>query len=101
MIKFFDSTLRDGSHAVKHQISLENIKKYCRLVDGAGFYVVTVGHGNGLGASSLQVGLSAHTDQEMLTAARENLKSTRLGAFFIPGFGTIKDNLARAVGAGV
>lgn len=100
-IKFFDSTLRDGSHAVKHQISLESIKKYCRQVDGSGLYVVTVGHGNGLGASSLQVGLSAHSDMEMLEAARGELKKTRLGAFLIPGFGTIKDNLAPALDAGV
>jgi 4-hydroxy 2-oxovalerate aldolase len=100
-IHFFDSTLRDGSHAVKHQISLEQIKKYCRFVDGSGLYVVTVGHGNGLGASSLQVGLSAYSDIEMLAAARDELKKTKLGAFLIPGFGTIKDNLAPALDAGV
>lgn len=100
-IKFFDSTLRDGSHAVKHQISLEQIKNYCRFVDGSGLYVVTVGHGNGLGALSLQVGLSAHSDIEMLNAARQELKKTKLGAFLIPGFGTIKDNLAPALDAGV
>lgn len=101
MIKFFDSTLRDGSHAVKHQISLESVKKYCQVVDGSGLYTVIVGHGNGLGASSLQVGRSAHKDTEMIAAARENLKKTRLGAFMIPGFGTIKDNLAPAIEAGV
>lgn len=100
-IKFFDSTLRDGSHAVRHQISLESIKKYCQYVDGSGLYVVTVGHGNGLGASSLQVGLSAHTDEEMIKTARENLKKTKLGVFLIPGFGTIKDNLAPALDLGV
>ena len=98
---FFDSTLRDGSHAVKHQISLEAIKNYCRIVDDSGLYVVIVGHGNGLGASTLQIGLSAHSDVDMLVAARENLKKTKLGAFLIPGFGTIKDNLAPALDAGV
>ncbi len=98
---FFDSTLRDGSHAVRHQISLESIKNYCRMVDGSGLYVVIVGHGNGLGASTLQVGLSANTDLEMLSAAKENLKKTKLGAYLIPGFGTIKDDLGPALEVGV
>ncbi|PIT88189.1 MAG: 4-hydroxy-2-oxovalerate aldolase [Candidatus Magasanikbacteria bacterium CG10_big_fil_rev_8_21_14_0_10_36_32] len=100
-IIFFDSTLRDGSHAVRHQISLESIRNYCRKIDGAGLYTVIVGHGNGLGASSLQVGLSAHSDVEMLTAARQELHKTKLGVFLLPGFGTIKDDLAPAIDLGV
>lgn len=100
-LRFFDSTLRDGSHAVRHQLTAENISKYCKGVDGSGLYVVIVGHGNGLGASSLQVGLSALEDNEMLTIARKELKKTRLGTFLIPGFGTIKDNLGPAIKLGV
>ena len=97
----FDSTLRDGSHAIKHQLSAENIANYCRAVDEAGLYTVIVGHGNGLGASSLQVGLSALSDQAMLSTARQSLKKTRLGVFLIPGFGTIKDDLGPAIDLGV
>lgn len=100
-IVFFDSTLRDGSHAVSHQINAENIRNYCRGIDDAGLHVVIVGHGNGLGASSLQVGLSALSDEEMLKTARKELKKTKLGAFLIPGFGTIKDNLNPAIDVGV
>lgn len=98
---FFDSTLRDGSHAISHQISAENIRAYCRQIDGAGLYTVIVGHGNGLGASSLQVGLSAVSDAEMLKTARAELKKSKLGAFLIPGFGTIKDDLGPAIDIGV
>lgn len=100
-ILFFDSTLRDGSHAVKHQINADNIKNYCREADDAGLYTIIVGHGNGLGASSLQVGLSLLSDEEMLTLARNELKKTKLGAFLIPGFGTIKDNIGPAIDLGV
>lgn len=100
-IIFFDSTLRDGSHAVGHKFTVENIKNYCMGVDGAGLYVVIVGHGNGLGASSLQVGLSALSDHEMLLTARKALKKTKLGTFLIPGFGTIKDDLEPAIDLGV
>lgn len=98
---FFDSTLRDGSHAIAHQFSAENIKNYCRQMDGSGMYVIIVGHGNGLGASSLQVGLSLTSDNHMLKAARDELKKTKLGTFLIPGFGTIKDNLKPAIDIGV
>ncbi|MFA4884256.1 MAG: 4-hydroxy-2-oxovalerate aldolase [Desulfotomaculaceae bacterium] len=98
---FFDSTLRDGSHAVSHQLSAEQISNYCEKIDGSGLNVVIVGHGNGLGASSLQVGLSALSDEKMLRCAREKLKKTRLGVFLIPGFGTIKDDLGPALDLGV
>jgi len=99
-ILFFDSTLRDGSHAVGHQLSAANIKNYCRQIDAAGLHTVIVGHGNGLGASSLQVGLAAVTDTEMLKSARKELKRTKLGVFLIPGFGTIKDDILPAIDIG-
>lgn len=100
-IMLFDSTLRDGNHAVKHQISKESIEDYCQAMDGTGVHTVIVGHGNGLGASSLQVGLALLDERTMLQTARENLEQTRLGAYMIPGFGTIKDNLEPAIADGV
>lgn len=100
-IKFFDATLRDGSHAIKHQFEETEIAKYCSFVDSVGLDAVIVGHGNGLGASSLQVGLSKITDHEMLQAAKSNLKRTKLGAYLIPGFGTIKDDIKPAIQCGV
>jgi 4-hydroxy 2-oxovalerate aldolase len=98
---FFDSTLRDGSHAVRHQIATEQIEEYCQLTDQAGLHTIIVGHGNGLGASSLQVGLAKHTDSEMLSAAKRNLEKTLLGALVLPGFATITDNMMPAVRDGV
>lgn len=98
---FFDSTLRDGSHAVKQQICKESIEDYCQYMDGSGVHTIIVGHGNGLGASSLQVGMSLLSDHEMLQTARQNLDKTKLGSYMIPGFGTIKDNLDPAITEGV
>lgn len=100
-IRFFDATLRDGSHAIKHQLNKKTIVDYCEAMDDAGMYTIVVGHGNGLGASSLQVGLSKLSDEEMLRTARKRLKHTKLGAYMIPGFGTIKDNLIPAINNGV
>ena len=81
-------------------MTAENISAYCKEIGSVGMYTI-VGHGNGLGASSLQVGISALSDIKMLSTARAQLKHTKLGAFLIPGFGTISDNLAPALDAGV
>lgn len=100
-LMIFDSTLRDGQHAISHQLNVEQVEKYCRAIDKAGEYVVMVGHGNGIGASSLQVGISATPDLELLAVARKELKQTRLGIFVLPGFATIKNDLAPAIKLGV
>ncbi|NUP46111.1 MAG: 4-hydroxy-2-oxovalerate aldolase [Catenulispora sp.] len=96
-----DTTLRDGSHAVAHQLSRSDIGAYARAADRAGVDVVEVGHGNGLGASSLQVGLAAVSDREMLTTAREQLRTSRLGVLSIPGFAGIERDLKPALDCGV
>ncbi|RON91782.1 4-hydroxy-2-oxovalerate aldolase [Pseudomonas fluorescens] len=99
-IAIHDPTLRDGNHAVSHSLSLEDIASYCQAVDGCGLDVVEVGHGNGLGASSLQLGLARYKDTEMLETARANLSRTRLGVHMIPGFSRLSD-IDTAIGIGV
>lgn len=70
-VMLFDSTLRDGNHAVRHQISKSSIEDYCQAMDGCGVHTVIVGHGNGLGASSLQVGLALLDERTMLQTAKK------------------------------
>ncbi|MFF7635940.1 hypothetical protein ACFZB9_22755 [Kitasatospora sp. NPDC008050] len=53
--------------------------------------VVEVGHGNGLGASSLQTGRAKLSDSGMLSTVREALTSARMGVFMGPGWGTSDD----------
>ncbi len=89
-IRIICSTGRDGSHAIKHQLSKKNIRDYTRGAEKAGLDTVICGHGDGLGGSSFQVGFSKLTDKEMVDTAREELKNTKLGVFLLPGFGTIK-----------
>ncbi|HEX2960031.1 MAG TPA: 4-hydroxy-2-oxovalerate aldolase [Chitinispirillaceae bacterium] len=96
-----DTTLRDGNHAVSHQLKQEDIAGYCALAENAGIPIVEVGHGNGLGASSLQVGLSACDDRTMLETARKYLVRTKLGIHVIPGFATIEKDLVPALALGV
>ena len=100
-IRFFDATLRDGSHAIRHQLTKKIIESYCKTIDTSGVYAVIIGHGNGLGASSLQIGLSLLSDSEMISAARNNLFGPKLGVYLIPGFGTIRDDIVPAMESGV
>jgi 4-hydroxy 2-oxovalerate aldolase len=96
-----DPTLRDGSHAIKHQLTAAQISQYATLADNAGIPIIEVGHGNGLGASSLQVGQSLLADREMLETARNSIKKNKLGIHVIPGFATIKKDLKYALEIGV
>jgi len=96
-----DHTLRDGNHAVSHKISLEQIEKYCSFAESAGIPIVEVGHGNGLGASSILIGKSTHTDEDMIRSARKHLNNTKLCVHSIPGISTIKRNITPAIELGV
>ena len=97
-ITIHDPTLRDGNHAVRHQLTADNFRKYCIAAETAGVPVVEVGHGNGLGASSMMVGEALLTDEEILTISRESLKKSM---HVIPGFATIKRDLIKAIDLGV
>ncbi len=100
-ILIHDPTLRDGNHALGHQLTLGQVATYCKAVDLAKIPVVEVGHGNGLGASSIQVGLSRETDHALLETARKYLSFSKLSVHVIPGFATIKRDLASAIEIGV
>lgn len=96
-----DATLRDGNHAVAHQLDVTQIANYCKAADLAGIPIVEVGHGNGLGGSSLLVGEAKVDDVTMLKTAREHLKHSKLGIHVIPGFATINRDLRQALEFGV
>ncbi|GAA0246031.1 4-hydroxy-2-oxovalerate aldolase [Saccharothrix mutabilis subsp. mutabilis] len=98
-IQIHDPSLRDGHHAVRHSLGADQLRAYARAADAAGVPVVEVGHGNGLGASSLQVGRARLSDDEMLTITREALSTSKLAVFMLPGWGTTRD-LENAVARG-
>ena len=100
-IHLYDVTLRDGNHALRHQLDPKFIEEYCIRADNSGVWAVEVGHGNGLGASSFLVGKSKNSDLELLSSAREILSKTKLAAHSIPGFSTIKKDLIPAINIGV
>jgi 4-hydroxy 2-oxovalerate aldolase len=100
-ITISDASLRDGNHSVRHTISKESIIKYCEFAERSNIPIIEVGHGNGLGASSILIGKSKVSDFDVLTAAKSVLINTKLGVHSIPGLSTISKDIKPAIDCGV
>jgi 4-hydroxy 2-oxovalerate aldolase len=98
---YHDLTLRDGSHAISHKLTREMIEEYCIFAENAGIEVIEIGHGNGIGASSILIGESMLSDYEMITIAKKHLKNTKLSIHIIPGLATINKDINQAISLGV
>ena len=99
-IKLHDMCLRDGMHAKRHQITLEQMVNLATALDEAGVPLIEVTHGDGLGGASVNYGFPAHSDEEYLQAVVPALKTARVSALLIPGIGTV-DHLRMAQELGV
>jgi 4-hydroxy 2-oxovalerate aldolase len=98
---YYDLTLRDGSHAISHKLTEQMIIDHCIFAEETGINVIEIGHGNGLGASSILIGESLLTDVEMISIAKRYLKKTKLSVHIIPGLATIKKDIDKAIELGV
>ena len=102
MIRVIDTTLRDGSHAVAHQFTVEQVRDVVAALDGAGVPVIEVAHGDGLGGSTLTYGRSGTDERELIAAACETAQRATIAALILPGVGTVHDiRAARDLGVGL
>jgi 4-hydroxy 2-oxovalerate aldolase len=85
-----DVTLRDGSHAIRHRFTVDQVKTIARALDAAGVDAIEVGHGDGL-SGSLNFGPSPAGDLAWIDAAAEVVTRARLTTVLLPGIGTIRD----------
>lgn len=99
-VTLHDMSLRDGMHAKRHQISLQQMVEVATALDEAGMPLIEVTHGDGLGGASVNYGFPAHSDEEYLKAVVPKMKNAKVSALLLPGIGTV-DELKMAADCGV
>jgi 4-hydroxy 2-oxovalerate aldolase len=91
-----DSTLRDGSHAVRHRYTEQQVTDIVGGLDRAGVPVIEVSHGDGLGGSSFNYGFSGTDEMRLISRAVETAATARIACLLLPGIGTAEDLKAAA-----
>lgn len=98
--EILDVSLRDGSHSVRHSFTEEQVRKVARGLNAAGVHYFEVSHGDGLGGSSLQYGLSTVNELKLIEAAVEESTTSAVSVLLLPGIGTKEDlQTAASIGA--
>jgi 4-hydroxy 2-oxovalerate aldolase len=101
-VRVTDTCLRDGSHAVRHQLSAEQVEAVVTALDAAGVPVIEVSHGDGLGGSSFTYGFSATPERNLIATAVASARRATIAALLLPGVGTAEDIHAAAdLGIGI
>lgn len=90
-ITLVDTTLRDGSHAVKHSFTPEQVAAIAGGLDACNVPLIELSHGDGLGGSSYTYGFSKVDEFTLLAAANQVIKKGKLTVLLLPGIGTIED----------
>ena len=88
----YDVTLRDGSHANRHAFTSEFCEEYIDKANAAGIHHIEIGHGNGLGGSSLHIGILQDQDiWKVVEKKSSQYDDLKLGVHVIPGLATFND----------
>jgi len=90
-VRVTDSSLRDGSHAKRHQFTVAQVAAVVTALDAAGVPVIEVTHGDGLGGSSFTYGPSLVDERTLIREAVANARRAKIAALMVPGIGTMDD----------
>ncbi|MDR1060750.1 MAG: 4-hydroxy-2-oxovalerate aldolase [Clostridiales bacterium] len=90
-VSLVDTTLRDGSHAVRHSYTPEQAAAIAGGLDAAGVSMIEISHGDGLGGSSFTYGFLKSGEFDLIRAAAGAVRRAKLAVLLLPGIGTIED----------
>lgn len=99
-VRITDTSLRDGSHAMSHQFTAEQVRDVAGALDEAGVQVIECNHGDGLAGSSIQYGFSRESEMDLISEAAEACEQAKIAALLLPGVGTV-EQLKEAVKRGI
>ncbi|MDR1000913.1 MAG: 4-hydroxy-2-oxovalerate aldolase [Clostridiales bacterium] len=101
-VTLVDTTMRDGSHAMRHSYSTEQVERIAEGLDTAGIPIIEISHGDGLGGSSFNYGFSETPELKLIEAAAKKVKNAKIAVLLLPGIGTIENlKAAKECGASV
>lgn len=101
-VRLTDTTLRDGSHPMRHRYSEQQVREIVRALDDANVEVIEVTHGDGLGGSSFNYGFEAVDSIKLIEAAVDEAKQAKIACLALPGLGTVEHmKQAREAGASI
>jgi 4-hydroxy 2-oxovalerate aldolase len=87
-IAITDVTLRDGSHAMGHQFTVDQVRATVAALERAGVRSLEIAHGDGLGGSSFNYGFSGTDELDLIRAAVDTAQDATIGCLLLPGVGT-------------
>jgi len=99
-INLFDTTMRDGSHALSHSYTVEQVGEIARSLDEAGIRYIEIAHGDGLAGSTINYGKSAVDEYKLIAEVRKQAPNAKVVCLMLPGIATTKD-IDRAIELGV
>jgi 4-hydroxy 2-oxovalerate aldolase len=99
-VRITDTSLRDGSHAMSHQFTVDQVRDVAQALDEAGVRVIECNHGDGLAGSSINYGFSRESEMDLISEAASVCEQAKIAALLLPGVGTVEE-LKEAVERGI
>lgn len=90
-VRITDSSLRDGSHHIRHNFTVAQVAQVVAALDAVGVRVIEVSHGDGLGGSSFTYGLSGTDERALVASAVNSVRQAKIACLLLPGVGTSED----------